>query len=97
MYRKDQDRRKADEQRYGGLAWHEKRKISTDLMDAAKNIEQEVGKHTRDKDAKAIVYVEDMGLKKKEHTSRDVAPITMNKVRSSRHEADQKRDKPWQR
>lgn len=39
MYIKDQDEKKADGQRYVGLAWHEKHKISTNLVDAAKNIE----------------------------------------------------------
>ena len=33
-----------------------------DLVGAAENIEQEVRKHTQDKDAKAIMYPEDIGL-----------------------------------
>lgn len=34
-YREDNDQKKADGQRYVGLTWHEKHKISTDLVNAA--------------------------------------------------------------
>ena len=38
-YMEDNDQKKADGQRYVGLAWHEKHKISTDLVDAAEIVE----------------------------------------------------------
>ena len=41
-YREDNDQKKADGQKFGGLAWHEKHKISTDLVDTAENKEGKI-------------------------------------------------------
>ena len=56
MYRKDQDqKRRLADKWFGGLAWHDKHKRATDLLDATEHRKLEAWKQKPDNDAGSIM------------------------------------------